>query len=242
MIRQSGQSMAEFAAGAAVMSLLLLGTLAMGRYQEVDRRGVLAARQLAWVQIWSRHALDANAVAAEVHREYFSDSAVQAPTSPALLVTEENLEVRATQVAPGGLAGAATAVLRAPLQVASGFLGGAFDLQERGLVGGNVHTRIAPVASLPAPFDGLDLQLQASHALLGDAWQAAGPAHVARRTAGLVPTGSLRAFSAFWRPLAIPLSVIEPSLQHLCLGLIEPDRIPEDRLGPGRTPLPEGCP
>jgi hypothetical protein len=45
-----------------------------------------------------------------------------------------------------------------------------------------------------------------------------------------------------WRPLLAPLALLEPSLGDLCFGLIEPDRIPEDRLGAGRTALPRGCP
>jgi len=41
---QCGQSRGVFAAGEALLSLLLLGTLAMSGYQVVDRRGVPAVR------------------------------------------------------------------------------------------------------------------------------------------------------------------------------------------------------
>ena len=37
MRQQAGQSMVEFAAGSSVLALLLLGTLALGSYQEADR-------------------------------------------------------------------------------------------------------------------------------------------------------------------------------------------------------------
>jgi hypothetical protein len=65
---------------------------------------------------------------------------------------------------------------------------------------------------------------------------------VRQRAGGLVPTNRLQALNAVWRPLSLPLGILEPSLRKLCFGLIEPDRIPEDRLGSGRTPLPDACP
>lgn len=242
MRRQAGQSMAEFAVAASVLSLLLLGTLAISGYQEVDRRGVMASRQSAWLQGWSPQGVDAAAVSSALHREQFADPGVYEPSGRQLLVAEEDLQATSGRAMPDGLAGAAARTMRLPLAVAGGLLGASFDLHERGMVVGNVRTRIAPVESLPAPFDTLDLQLQASTVLLDDSWHAAGVAHVGRRASGLVPMARLGALSQIWRPLSVPLGIFEPSLRRLCLGLIEPDRIPEDRLGPGTTPPPAGCP
>ena len=59
MRRQAGQSMAEFAAGSSVLALLLLGSLALGGFQESDRRLVLSARQAAWQQSWTPQHTDA---------------------------------------------------------------------------------------------------------------------------------------------------------------------------------------
>ena len=90
--------------------------------------------------------------------------------------------------------------------------------------------------------DGPNVLLVTIDTLRADRVGAYGARDVATRAGGLVPTGLLRALNAIWQPLSVPLGVVEPSLGQLCLGLIEPDRIPEDRLGPGRTPLPGGCP
>jgi hypothetical protein len=126
----------------------------------------------------------------------------------------------------------------APLRAAGGFLGGGFDLRNAGYRVGSINVRVAPIDSLPQPFRELDLQLDQPYALLTDGWNAAGPEHVHARAGGLVPTQRLTGVAALWRGLAAPLTLLEPSLNTLCLGLIEPDAVPEDRLerriGPAR--------
>lgn len=241
MTSQRGQSMAEFAAGAAVLSLLLLGATAICGYQEVDRRAVLASRQVAWQAAWSPGE-DATARARAIHEGLFAEAGLRDPSGRQLLVREQDVAVSGGSRSPGGLAGAATAVLLQPLRVASGFLGGGFDLSERGMNHGMVTARIAPLHAMPAPFDSLDLELQVPYALLADAWHAGGVQHARSRAAGLVPSARLAALNAIWQPLSVPLEILEPSLGQLCFGLVEPDRIPEDRLGPGTTPLPGKCP
>lgn len=241
MKAQRGQSMAEFAAGAALLSLLLLGATAISGFQEVDRRAVVAARQLAWQAAWSP-GVAAAARARELHDGMFADPGVLDPHGRRLLVREEDVTVTADSRAPDGIAGLAASVLVQPLRVASGFLGAGFDLSEGGISHGVVAARILPLASMPAPFDALELRPRARFALLADAWHAGGVQQVRARAAGLVPGARLAALNAIWRPLGAPLGILEPSLGQLCLGLVEPDRIPEDRLGPGSTPLPGGCP
>lgn len=242
MSRSSGQSMVEFAVGAAVLSLLLLGTLTIGGYQEADRRGVLAARQSAWHESWSPGSTDTRARAAGLHQDFLSDSGVREPTARQLLVAEADLVLDAGRSAPSGVAGGTAQVLLRPLRTVSGFLGSGFDLAEGGLVRGNVRTRIAPLRDMPAPFDAQEILLRAPYALLGDAWHAGGVAHVRSRAGGLVPASRLTALNAIWQPLSVPIGIVEPSLRRLCFGLIEPDRIPEDRLGAGHSPLPGECP
>jgi len=121
------------------------------------------------------------------------------------------------------------------LRAASGFLSSGFDLRGDQLVAGEVRAQIAALPGLPSPFDALELEFSAPFALMADGWHAGGPPHVARRAGGLVPTERLSGINELWRPLSVPLAIVEPSLRELCLGLIEPDRIPEDRLGPGRS-------
>lgn len=241
MRRQSGQSMTEFAAGSALLVLLLLGALSLGGYQEADRRIVIAARQSAWQQSWLP-AADAPTLARQLHAGHLADVGVREPTGRAQLVAEDDLALTASRRGTSGVAGAAADLMLAPLRTASSFLGSGFDLRDDGVQQGNLRAHIDPLRGMPAPFDGLELDLDASWALLGDAWHAGGVRHVQQRAGGLVPSARLKAVNAIWEPLAVPLQVVEPSLGQLCLGLIEADRVPEDRLGPGRTPLPGGCP
>lgn len=242
MKRQRGQSMVEFAAGASLLTLVALGTLAIGGLQEVDRRTVLAARQTAWQQHWSPGGFDTANQARSLHAAQFSDVQVQDPAGAALLVKEEQLALAPAGASVGGVAGTSTELMLAPLRVVEGFLGGDFDLREKGYAQGIVQARVESLTSLPAPFDQMQLTLQSGYALLTDGWHAGGIRHVASRASGLVPTDSLRALDAIWRPLSVAIGIVEPSIRRLCFGLIEPDRIPEDRLGPGTTPMPGDCP
>jgi hypothetical protein len=241
MKRQSGQSMTEFAAGSALLVLLLLGALSLGGYQEVDRRIVIAARQSAWQQSWLP-AADSAALARQLHDAHLADAGVRDPAGRTRLVAGEDLALTTSQRSTSGVAGAAADLMLAPLRTASSFLGSGFDLRDDGLQQGNLRAHIAPLRGMPAPFDTLELDLNASWALLGDAWHAGSTRHVRQRAGGLVPSARLTAVNAIWQPLAVPLGLVEPSLGQLCLGLIEGDRVPEDRLGPGSTPLPGGCP
>lgn len=241
MRRQGGQSMAEFAAGAAVLSLLMLGAVAMAGYQEVDRRGLSAARQSAW-QVALRADTDAATLRSGLHRDLYSDAGMQDPSGTRLLVAEDALQLQVGRIRSEGFAGLAENAMRAPMLGAGTLLGGDFDVHDHGLRQSIIRSRIAPLARMPAPFDTLELELTSSFALLDDAWHAGGVAHVRERASGLVPMARLRALNAIWQPLSVPLRLIEPSLGELCLGLIEPDRIPEDRLGPGRAAPPRGCP
>jgi hypothetical protein len=242
MRRQAGQSMAEFAAGSSVLALLLLGSLALGGFQESDRRLVLSARQAAWQQSWTPQHTDAAMRGRELHRQNFADPGVMDPTGRRLLVAEDDLVVSASYQEATGAAGTAAELMVAPLRTVSGFLGSGFDLRDDGMTGGNLRAHLEPLTALPRPFDTLELELNVSHALLGDAWHAGGTRHVQQRAGGLVPSTRLAALNSIWRPLAAPLSIVEPSLGQLCLGAVEADRVPEDRLGPGRTPLPDRCP
>lgn len=242
MIRQAGQSMVELAVAMSSLAALVLGALSVAGLQEMDRRTVVMARELAWRESWGAGAGVSQRAVRQLHERAFSDAGAHDATADQLLVASSALSAAATRQNPDGIAAAGTTLLLAPLRVASGFLGETFDLSGERLVNGIVTATVAPAAHRTAPFDQIEVQLRAPFALLGDAWHASGPQQVRHRASGLVPTQRLRTLNALWAPLSVPLSIFEPSLGRLCLGLIEPDRIPEDRLGPGRTPLSGACP
>jgi hypothetical protein len=202
----------------------------------------MSARQSAWQQSWAPQDTDAALRARDLHRRNFADAGAMDPTGRQLLVGEDELLVSASHQEATGVAGTTAELMVAPLRAVSGFLGSGFDLRDDGMMSGGLRARLEPLTALPRPFDTLELELGVPYALLGDAWHAGGTRHVQERAGGLVPATRLAALNSIWRPLAAPLSIVEPSLGQLCLGAVEADRIPEDRLGPGRTPLPDRCP
>jgi hypothetical protein len=242
MNRQRGQSMTEFAIGMVAVALLLLGSITIAGLQKVQRRMAIAARQAAFQGAWMAPAADRAALLQPATGALFDDPGLTDAVGRDPYIRPADVVVTAAMSAPPGMARTATQVLIAPLQLAGGFLGGEFDLTSNGLLSGMISVEIKPTAYRPEPFDVLTVPLHQPFVLLTDAWNAGGTAQVRSRTAGLVPTSALSRMQTLWQPLLAPLSLIEPSLSRLCLGIIEPDRVPEDRLGAGRSPLPGRCP
>lgn len=242
MIHQRGQSMTEFAVGAASVCLLMLGTIAISGYQETQRRMAVAARQAAFMSAWSHGRFNAAAMTRALADRNLDDAGLTEPSGRSRIVHSEDLIVSTATRQPDGLASTAHAVLLTPLRAAGGFLGNSFDLSTGNFQSGRLSLPVAPMLSMPRPFSQLSLEFHQPFALQADAWNASGPQHVIQRTGGLVPGSRLVALQALWQPLLAPASLIEPSIAQLCFGLIEPDRIPEDRLGPGRASLPGRCP
>jgi hypothetical protein len=231
---QTGQSMAEFAVCATAISLILLGTGTISGYQEVQRRMIVASRQAAFESGWLGDRLDAQSLSSRLAALHFDDPALIDTTGHSPVVDTDNVRVTSGTVSVPGQAAIATNFLLTPLRAAGGFLGGGFDLDQRGFRTGAVSVQIQANPHLPAPFAELRLQFDQRYALLTDAWNAANPGHVTRRAGALVPARALASLSGLWQALLAPVSLVEPSLRELCLGVIEPDRVPEDRLEPGK--------
>ncbi|MGC4027972.1 MAG: hypothetical protein QM696_03735 [Steroidobacteraceae bacterium] len=226
-----GQSTVEFAAGAATLVLLLTGTLVLSGFQEAQRRTLSAARHAAFLQMWGER--NDEALAARLHALHFDDPGYTRPAGSQRWIGRGSVAAATQGSAVQGVAGTAASALLRPLQLSSGFLNADFDLSPGGYQSARVTVQLRPSVRLPAPFDALDLSVSHAVSLLGDAWNASGSRQVRQRTAGLVPTSALAGFSSLWQGIAAPLSLLEPNLDRLCPGLIEPEGVPEDRLGQG---------
>jgi hypothetical protein len=235
MKRQRGQSLVEFAAGSSALVLLLLGVITLSGFQEVQRRGISAARQLAFEAVSRTESVRNSVNTDNAFAHHFNDEGIQDAVGRARYVREQDIEVLHQAGRPPGLADDATTLLMAPLRVGSTLMQARLDLETGGYLTGDVVLRLAPHQWLPEPFRDLDLLLHQPYAILSDAWNAAGPTHVKERTTGLVPTQRLESVAEYWQALADPLTLLEPSIDKLCLGIIEPEEIPEDRLGPVRA-------
>jgi len=230
----SGQSMVEFSLCAGTLALLLLGTWTINDYQEVQRRAIVAARQAAYEGAWLAENFRIEGERSRLASLHFDDAGLTDPTGATRLVSTESVRLEAQSGPAPGQGTAAFEFLTAPLRASGGFLGEGFDLANKGFRIGAVVAETRAPPNLPAPFRTLTLRFRQPYALLTDGWNAAGPAHVARRAGGLVPASILSGLTGLWSGLSAPLGLIEPSLRQFCPALIEPDRLPEDRLGPGR--------
>lgn len=92
-----------------------------------------------------------------------------------------------------------------------------------------VATRAEPDTTLELPLD-VAIVLREELSVFGAHGAARDSQHVTTRTAALTMAGSLDEVRRFLEPLAGAASVIEPSLDRLCVGRIGSDIVPEDRL------------
>ncbi len=110
------------------------------------------------------------------------------------------------------------------------------DLQREAARGATVTVPLQHADDLPPPFRGLRLQLSERLRLLVDPWAARDPRQVAARVESLSPVGRLSELVQPLEPVRWAVSLFEPAVQRLCLGRIEPDIVPPDRLVGARGP------
>lgn len=110
------------------------------------------------------------------------------------------------------------------------------DLQRSAARGVTVTVPLQHAMDLPVPLSGLRLTLSERLSLLVDPWAARDPAQVVRRIDSLSPTGGLRELMQPLRPVRWAVSLFEPAFERLCLGRVEPDIVPPDRLSGARGP------
>lgn len=223
-VRARGQAMAEFCVAAAMLALLLLGLPVLARYHDTQFNLIVQSRLTAMLHSWSpQQRIDAQAL----RRSGFAP--LDDPRRPEV----SGLDVTTGSThAPGTLARVAELALE-PVFVVGSLGGSGLNVERAGYVRAALSAEVVAQdqALLPAPFDALNLTLQEHHVLLGDAWNSASPAQVADRTSGLVPTAAFASLRLLLAPVRMVASVVEPSLGQLCLGQIDPEKVPADRLG-----------
>ncbi len=217
-----GQALAEFALAMGVLVTLLAGLPLIGRYHELQLATIEGARRLAFESAW----LGAGASRPGIE-------ATRAALFPAVSGSDqpvaERFGVRYARSATPALAGQATRALLAPFTAVARTVPG-FDLRDSGLSHAELTVALSRPAELPEPFAAIPIELHGSYALLGDGWGSFGPGQVARRAGSLVFTHaahSLHALTALGSGL---LSIIEPAFRQFCLGYIDPERVPADRV------------
>jgi len=244
--RHGGQALTEFAVIAGVFVLLVLGTELIARYHDIQRQALLAAREQAFSASWMAGRVSAATLQDRVRQRYFEQPGWSDPTGTVAVPADEDaVRLAVSESGAPGRAAAAVAVALQPLRAVGGFLSAGFDLTDRGFHVARVAVSLDAIPRMPAPFDTLALDFEERAAVLGDAWNASGPAHVAARSRGLVPTTLLAANTTWLRPVLAPLVLLEPALSRFCPGLLEPELVPLDRLAGGAAGLAQpgqaGC-
>ena len=231
MKRMTGQALIEFCVMVGVFLALGIGMQVLSGWQRLQRQAVIAARETAFSAAWNPQLPSTQDLQARLYALHLDSVGTVAPiTGQSLLEQDPGPTVQVADAPPPGTTpGLLLQVLR-PLQAVGGFLGSDFSLSQQGFTQATVALRMADLPALPTPWASAALQVEEHSAVLGDDWSAAGPAQVAQRTGGLVPTAVLARQAAVLRPLLWPARLIEPALGRLCLGLIEPERVPVDRL------------
>lgn len=159
-----------------------------------------------------------------------------AGTRAPLVARPDDVALATTDAAPPGRAVAAMAQVATLIAATARLTGGTLDLDRRGFHAATVTVNLAPLAPFRELAAQRGLRLTERTSVLGDAWNAGDPGHVAARTAALVPAARLRALRPLFDGLEVALALIEPSFGTLCLGRIDPEVVPLDRLGaPGSS-------
>jgi hypothetical protein len=229
--RPSGQALIEFCIMVGVFVALGIGMQVLSGWQRLQRQAVIAARETAFSAAWNPRLAGVPDLQARMAALHLDGVGTVAPgTGQSLLERDPGPAVQVADASPPGTTPNLLVQVLRPLRAVGGFLGSEFALQQQGFAQATVALHMADLPALPQPWAAAALQVEERAAVLGDDWSAAGPAQVAQRTSGLVPTGVLARQAAVLRPLLWPVRLIEPALGRLCLGLIEPERVPVDRL------------
>lgn len=224
----AGQAMIEFAVAAATLSMLLLGMPVIARYHTLQLASIEGARELAFMSSWRLPGVGAGAAgpqAAALRTRFFPEQADHDQASAGAM----NVQVMDSD--PPGIAAEAGRAMLAPFLPLQ-HLGSGFDLHNAGLHRAQLDVAIVLPAATPEPFAAIPMAFHERYTLLGDGWSSAGPGQVATRAGGLVLTRAAQALQPLVAFGAAALSLIEPALRQFCPGLVNPEILPSDRLGP----------
>ncbi|MBS0388799.1 MAG: hypothetical protein JSR15_09990 [Proteobacteria bacterium] len=223
-----GQAMVEFAVAAGTLALLLLCMPVLCRYHELQVASIEAARRVAFESSW-RAGGAGGLDTASIRAALFPD------VGDAAQVSVDRIQASADASAEPGAAGQSERALLLPFRVAR-LLSGGFDLQAPHLRAARLAVRLTRPEGLPDPFSQVPIEFNERYALVGNDWASGSPGQVADRAGGLVFSRAVPPVRALVQWSARLLSVFEPALRQLCLGQVDPERVPADRLGVGVDP------
>ena len=252
--RDRGQALVEVLVALLLLVPMALAVVYIGRWHDLQHATIGAARHAAFEAWVAAGRADAAAVEDATRRRLFTRDAGRFGAGAAAAAAVGDLPQwrdhagRASLVGAGGpvvqLAPAAqpeevarTEQIALDMIAPARAVGGPpFDLQRNASRAATVSVPVWHAAGLEAPFGGLRFTLRESLQLLVDPWASAGRRQVASRTDALSPVGAMRDLARPLEPVRWALALVEPAAARLCLGRIEPDIVPPDRLRGARAP------
>ncbi len=255
-----GQAIVEFVVASGTLVMLMLGIMMIGRYHDLQASVIQGTRYAAFERATGGNSLSDAQIRDQMRARFFTWSNDPLRTRDALRDNDawrnENVNWRdhsrrpirfierpaditltTSQRRAPGRAGGATAQVVRIIDQASRITGSRFDVNTNGFYTATTQVQLANLTSLPAPLDQLNLRFTESVSVLGDGWNAGGPGHVAQRTGALVPSSLFGSVTRSLQPVRNVLSWLEPAFDNFCPGYIDPEIVPNDRLGnPGSGP------
>jgi hypothetical protein len=252
---QRGQAMVEMIVGVGVLVTMMLGTMIIARYVDIRSAAVQGSRYVAFERATNLKAVPDAEIERKLRARMFtvSNSPLRADDGLAddaqwrnenpnwkdpskrnrrLVTAPKDVQVVTLESEPTSTESRALAAVVNGIDTVGDLVGSNFDLDTRAFHKGIVMVKLANLESMPQPLNALNLTFTERTALLTDSWQSGSPGAVAERTGALVPTRLFTEFSGeLGSLLRIGLSVFEPSIDELCLGQINPEIVPADRLG-----------
>jgi hypothetical protein len=253
--KQGGQAMVEMLVGTTVLIALMFGTMIIARYVDIRSATVQGSRYVAFERVTNLKAVPDAEIERKLRARMFtiSNSPLRADDGLAdnaqwrdenpnwkdpsirarrLIATPNDVQAVTLENEPTSTASRALGAAVDGIDTFGDLVGSNFDLDTRAFHTGIVMVKLANLESMPQPLNALNLTFTERTAVLTDSWQSGSPGAVAERTGALVPTRMFAEFSGLLGPLLQEgLSLFEPSIDKLCLGQIDPEVVPADRLG-----------
>lgn len=217
--RSRGQALSESLIAVLFLSPLFLCTLYLVDFHRASHAAEIASREIA---VTALHAADGRVSAATIKaiRDLTLDEAETIAT-----VRPSALESAQSPPAVDELASAVDILLLPALAMG----GGEFDVPR--FIGQRVRSAVS-MGSTTLLGVSVDLPVELRSELVFAAGHGASvsSAQVRSRTAAISVAGSMAVAAEPLETIATVASVIEPALRQLCIGRIDPDIVPADRL------------
>ena len=224
-----GQALVETLLVAMLTVPLLLGILFLFELQAAQQATLAAARQTLFQHHYARGTVSVEELTGLARREHLESLFV----SKWGAVVSQQVSLSATSQMPSvqRVEDTTFALLEPALSAGSG----SFDLARGSAMRATARVEVTAPEMLRLVLDEPRITLEESLASLHDDWFAHNRERAISRVAGLTVTGSLREWTEPMQTVTDAIALLEPAFAQLCIGRIDIDVVPEDRLA-GTTP------